>query len=105
MGFLRFIAVMAVTMAGYSAGTAAARRKAVAHGLGDLLVLVVLWSAAFYFRAEFGHWTAMGVWLLAGLVSGLVAAPFHREAPTHRAHETDAHAVPGGGVREFFTRF
>ncbi|PWH18528.1 MAG: hypothetical protein DDG58_06405 [Ardenticatenia bacterium] len=67
------IALVLLTLTGYSAGAAlGARGRIPVPGLLDLLAIVLLWVGAISSRTALGRWPAIGVWVLAGLLVGLV---------------------------------
>ena len=72
MGLLSGLAVVLLTLVGYSSGAVmAGRGRRVAPGLLDLGAVVVLWAVALGTRSALGRWTAILIWLVAG---GLVSA-------------------------------
>ncbi len=75
MELISGIALILLTLTGYSAGAAlGARGKIPVPGLLDLLVVVLLWGGAVSTRAALGRWPAIGVWVLTGLIIGLILA-------------------------------
>ncbi|MGC8880053.1 MAG: hypothetical protein ACP5R2_12600 [Anaerolineae bacterium] len=75
MELISGIALILLTLTGYSAGAAlGARGKLPVPGLLDLLVVVLLWIGAVSTRAALGRWPAIGVWVLTGLIIGLILA-------------------------------
>jgi len=71
MDFISELALVLLTLAGYSMGAVLGSRdrSATLQPL-DLGVVVILWIAALASRASLGRWTAIGLWLVAaGLVS------------------------------------
>jgi hypothetical protein len=71
MDFISGLALVLLTLAGYSMGTVlgSGDKSATPKPL-DLGVIVILWIAALASRASLGRWTAVGLWLVAaGLVS------------------------------------
>ena len=71
MEFLSALALVLLTLVGYSMGAVlGARDKEPTPRLLDLIVIVVLWILALISRPIFGKWLAIGVWLVvAGAVS------------------------------------
>jgi len=62
-----------LTLFGYSIGVAhGAQDKRVSPRLADLVVVALLWITAFASRASLGKWLAILVWLVVGLLVGLV---------------------------------
>ena len=76
MEFLSGLALVLLTLVGYSSGAAiAGRDRQVAPRLADLGVVVVLWAAALGTRPMLGKWIAILIWLIvAGLISALLTA-------------------------------
>ena len=71
MGMIRGLALVLLTLVGYSSGAVlAGRGKQVLPGLLDLAVVVVLWAMALTTRAALGGGPALVAWLLAGLAVG-----------------------------------
>lgn len=88
MDVLGAVALVLLTLVGYSSGNAlAGRRKRLVPGIVDLLVVVVLWVAVFTARAELGlgKWQAIGAGLLLGLVVGALFAALRPGNPDPRA--------------------
>ncbi len=85
---LSFLAIVFLTLVGYSSGVALTVRGG--HRLpafGELLLIVVLWSLALFIRASSGHWLAIAGAVLMGLVAGAVAT-------TMFMHETESISGP-----------
>ena len=76
MNFLSRLALILLTLVGYSTGAViGGRNKTVAPKLLDLVVVVVLWALALASRPFLGRWAAIGMWLIGGgLVSFVLAA-------------------------------
>ena len=73
MAFLSALALILVTMVGYSSGAVlAAGRKDPTQRFIDLLLLIGLWTGGFVTRAILGRWGALGVWFLAALLVAYV---------------------------------
>lgn len=71
MGFLKGLALILLTLVGYSSGTVlAGKNKRVVPGLLDMAVVVVLWAAALVTRPALGRVLAIFVWLVVGLMVG-----------------------------------
>ena len=71
MGFVSGLALVLLTLVGYSSGAVlAGKGKQVAPGLLDLAVVVVLWAVALTTRAGLGKGLAILVWLVGGLIVG-----------------------------------
>ena len=71
MDFVSKMALILLTLAGYSMGAVlGSRDKSATPQPLDLGVVVILWVVALASRAILGKWTAIGLWLAAaGLVS------------------------------------
>lgn len=74
MGSFSLIAVVLLTLVGYSSGNVlGARRKKVAPGLADLVLVLALWSAAVVIHGQLGKWGGIGAGFGLGLLVGLPA--------------------------------
>lgn len=81
MNFISTLALIMVSLVGYSAGaTLAGRGMKLAPGLLDLGAVLGIWTAAVLLRGEVGRWLSILVWLLA---AGLLSAGF---TSLRRAH-------------------
>lgn len=79
MEFVSGLALILLTLAGYSGGAVlGARQRAPLPAWSDLLVIVVLWAGALVSRDGLGRWTAIALWLAAGLVVGAALASARR---------------------------
>jgi len=79
MEFVSSLALILLTLTGYSGGAAlGARQRLPLPARLDLLVVAGLWAGALLSRNELGRWTAIGVWLATGLVVGAVLAAARR---------------------------
>ena len=98
MNLLSILALIMLVLVGYSAGvTAVARWKAIAPTILDLILVLVIWIAAFALRGTLGHWLSVLVWLVAaGIVGGLVKMT--------RAGSDLAQTLPGQIVGHPFRR-
>ena len=75
MNFLTGLALVLLTLVGYSSGAVlGARGRTAVPGIADLFVIVSLWIAAFVTRSALGKWEAIGAGLTGGLVLGAVLA-------------------------------
>ena len=86
MNFLSGLALVLLTLVGYSTGAVTGgRNKTVAPELLDLVVVVVLWALALASRLSLGRWAAIGVWLIGGgLVSFVLAAIRRGKMPARK---------------------
>jgi len=75
MDFVKSLALVLLTLVGYSSGSVlGAGRRTPVPGILDLLVIILLWMAALATQNTLGKWLAIGVWLALGLVVGWVLA-------------------------------
>ena len=75
MDFIKGLALVLLTLVGYSSGSVlGARRRTPVPGILDLLVIILLWMAALATQNGLGKWLAIGVWLVLGLAVGWVLA-------------------------------
>lgn len=65
------VALVLLILVGYSAGAAfGARGCAISPGLGDIVLVILAWTAGLVSQPRLGKWAAVGAWLL---VAGLCA--------------------------------
>jgi hypothetical protein len=101
MEFFRGLALVLLTLVGYSSGSAlGARGRTPVPGILDLLVVVALWIAALTTRNVLGKLLAIGLWLVIGLLVGWVLART-RMAGYAKAPARDA----DGGLWKAWKRF
>jgi hypothetical protein len=75
MEFASSLALVLLTLVGYSSGAVlGARRRTPVPGLFDLLVVVILWVVALATRSALGKWPAIAVWLAVGILVGALLA-------------------------------
>lgn len=75
MEFFSSLALILLTMVGYSSGFALmGRRKVVQSTFWDLIIIAALWFLAFALRPELGRWLAILAALLVALVTGWAVA-------------------------------
>ncbi len=73
MDFLSGLALILLTLVGYSSGvTVAGKNKIVKPLLLDVLIIVVLWVGAIITRNALGKWLAVLAWLLIGVLMGSI---------------------------------
>lgn len=86
MNFFSGLALILLTLVGYSTGAViGGRNKMAAPELLDLVVVVVLWALALASRPSLGRWAAIGVWLVGGgLVSFVLAAIRRGKMPVRK---------------------
>ncbi|GAB4534336.1 MAG: hypothetical protein Kow0063_17300 [Anaerolineae bacterium] len=71
MSILSRLALILLTLAGYSSGSVlGARRRTPVPGILDLLVIIGLWVGALATQNMLGKWLAVAVWLVIGLLVG-----------------------------------
>jgi hypothetical protein len=91
--FLSGLALVLLTLVGYSIGAVAgAKDRSPTPQLWDLGVVVVLWIIALFSRSTLGRWVAIGVWLLAGGLVSFVLSSARRNKMPSKAKNA---AVPG----------
>jgi hypothetical protein len=75
MGFISGLALVLLTLVGYSSGSVlGATGRDPTPRILDLLVVIVLWIAALATRSSLGKWGAIVIWLVIGLVVGMALA-------------------------------
>jgi hypothetical protein len=90
MDFVAGLALVLLTLVGYSSGSAlGARGRTAVPDILDLLVVIVLWIAALATRSALGKWGAIGVWLVVGLIVGAILSRVRlKRYPKARPPET-----------------
>ena len=89
MNFITGLALVLLTLVGYSSGAVlGARGRTPVPRILDLLVVVALWAGALTTRGWLGKWSAILAWLAVGLVVGWVLtylrrAGYPKAAPLH----------------------
>jgi hypothetical protein len=98
MSFFSAFALVMLVLVGYAAGvTAAARGRSTFPTLVDLLLVVVLWAAAFALRPAFGHWRSVLAWLLiAGIMGAAWTAMRFAQRPPPRPATSSSARLPLG---------
>lgn len=75
MDFLNGLAIILLTLVGYSSGSSlGAKGRVAVPAIIDLVVIVALWIAALGTRNVFGRWGSIAVWMVAGLFLGIILA-------------------------------
>jgi hypothetical protein len=99
MAFLSSLALVLLSMVGYSAGQMiAGGKKKVTPSLFDLIVVVIMWGIALMTRVWIPNkWLALGLWIILGLVIGCVLGAVRRN--TYPIEKMDKNVAPG--VRGF----
>jgi hypothetical protein len=102
MDFISELALVLLTLAGYSMGAVlGSRDKSATPQPLDLAVVVILWIAALTSRASLGRWTAIGLWLVAaGLVSFGLAGLRRNKMPARATRATTS--IQGSGSLKSF---
>ena len=92
MGFLSGLALVLLTLVGYSGGAAiCGKGRKVTPELFDLLVVVMMWGVALATREWLGKWLAIGVWIVIGLAVGAAGSALRRDRyPAEKAGEMPA---------------
>lgn len=94
-GFLSGLALVLLTLAGYSSGAViGGRGKSVAPKLLDLGIVIVLLVAALTSRVVLNRWVAIGVWLAIG---GLVSVVLSRARRDKMPVKTEKRGLTQGG--------
>jgi hypothetical protein len=71
MDWLSGLVLVLLTLVGYSSGSVlAGQGRLIAPGISDIIVVLVLWTAALVTRPALGRWMAILIWLLTGLLVG-----------------------------------
>lgn len=71
MSVLSAIALVLLTLVGYSSGVAlASRERPFLPRMADLLLVAMLWAVAFWLRGQINHWLMIAIGLILGLVLG-----------------------------------
>lgn len=79
MGFIGALALILLTLVGYSSGAVlAGKGKQVMPGLLDLAVVAVLWAVALTTQTALARGVAILVWLVVGLTMGTGLTEFRR---------------------------
>jgi hypothetical protein len=79
MEFVSGLALVLLSLVGYSSGSViGARGRVAAPAILDLLVVVCVWVVALVTRGALGKWLAIAVWLVVGLMVGAVLAALRR---------------------------
>ncbi len=96
MEFLRGLALVLLTLVGYSAGAAiAGKERKVTPQLLDIAGVVALWCVALATRGWLGKWLVIGVWAIIGLTVGAVGAALRRGHYPSEKEETIVTNVRG----------
>jgi hypothetical protein len=75
MELIAGLALVLLTLVGYSSGSVlGATGRDPTPRIFDLLVVVLLWIAALGTRSTLGKWGAIAIWLVIGLIVGVVLA-------------------------------
>ncbi len=71
MEFLHGLALVLLTLVGYSSGSVlGGRGRKISPGLLDIAIVLMLWAGALVSRGGMGRWLAILVWVLAGMAAG-----------------------------------
>ncbi len=106
MDFVSGLALVLLTLVGYSSGAVlAGKGKQVVPGLLDLAVAVVLWAAALTTRVALGRGLAILVWLVVGLTVSAGLTGLRRGRYPDRKQMSPAAAQDAGGLRRWWERW
>ena len=106
MDFVSGLALVLLTLVGYSSGAVlAGRGKQVVPGLLDLAVAVVLWASALTTRVALGRGLAILVWLVVGLAVGSGLTGLRRGRYPDGKQKAPAAAQGAGGLRRWWERW
>jgi hypothetical protein len=79
MEFLHGLALVLLTLVGYSSGCVlGGRDRKIRPGLLDIFIVLLLWTAALVSRGGMGRWLAVLVWFLAGMAVGALFIALRR---------------------------
>lgn len=102
MGFVSGLALVLLTLVGYSSGAVlAGRGKQVVLGLLDLAVVVVLWAVALTTWAALGKGLAILVWLIGGLIVGAGLTRLRRARYPDQRRKVQTTAQETRGLRRW----
>jgi hypothetical protein len=105
MELLSVLALIFVTLAGYSAGVAlGARGRPMAPVMLDLLLVIALWTGGVLLRAEIGRWPALGAGLTGGLICGAAHASLRARRRAAQPEEPVTPERTARGWRAFALR-
>lgn len=102
MGFLSALALVMLTLVGYSSGmTLIGRDKDIQPLIWDLLIVTVLWVAAFVLRETIGEGWSLLVWFAAAFViaASLTAVRTAGQPPAMPKSELPEHVLKLEGQR------
>lgn len=103
MGFLSGLALVLLTLVGYSSGTVlAGKGKRVVPELLDVILVVVLWIAALVSRPALGRALAILIWLCAGLAVGAGLTALRRRKFPDRKPTTPQKSYRLGRFRQWW---
>jgi len=89
MEFISALALVLLTLVGYSSGAVlAAKYRWPAPAPLDLLVVIVLWALALLSQPSLGRWVAISVWLFVALAASFVLAVARRGPAPSKAKRT-----------------
>jgi hypothetical protein len=81
MEFFSAVALMLLTLVGYSSGSVlGGRGRKITPSLLDPVIVVALWAGVLYYREDLGKWRAILCGLLVGILVGLVTAVLRRRS-------------------------
>lgn len=75
MDFVSGLALVLLTLVGYSSGSVlGAKGRTAVPGIADLAAVILMWIAALATQSALGKWAALGAWLVVGLLLGALLA-------------------------------
>lgn len=112
MGFLNAIALVLLTLFGYSCGRVLfTAKRGVRPGVFDILITILLSILALWARGYFGRWQVILIFIALGLIVGVVTTlvqlpslPVMKIAPPNQAPPGTPMARFRRSWKEFFTR-
>ena len=103
MGVILSLALILLTLVGYSSGSVlAGKGKQVIPGLLDLAVVLILLVSALITRITLGKWLAILIWLIVGLAVGFVLTGFRKRKFPDRKQKMAVIAHGSTGLRRWW---
>ena len=98
MEIIRIIALVLISMVGYSAGAMfAGGNKNVSPTFLDVIVILVMWGIALATRGGIGNkWLAIGIWVIIGVAIGSIVVGFRRHIYPDERINTKTHITNHG---------
>ena len=103
MDFISELALVLLTLAGYSMGAVlGSRDKSATPQPLDLGVIVILWIAALALRASLGRWAAIGLWLIVAALVSFGLTSLRRNKMPARATRAMTSSRERGSLKGFW---